>query len=427
MTRTASQKRRRAQARNAVGNRITSRAQQRPIQASKTVTARTPSSVIGNLGAPRARSSVANNYMLSRLNPFESRGSVTIPDGQNTNFLSTDMMLNDTIVPGGTGFVIQTLPCLPAAAMIAPLTGSTLTVNGVAVTAPSSLSLTDAVGFGCYPLSVPPQYKIGAGFSPGVAQDDIYYATKARAVAYGYRLIYTGPAQTCAGAIVVTPNDVSFSELGNTTDNTGAAGKISLAISRPDNLATGVTSAPIGCPILLTDLRLSSTAITRDSMTFRPEQGVVIVPRHHSSNYGIKPVVDVPFGVVAESALTTSSYTMLMQDRQTGPGYCGGIIFYDNDWESFQISVTGINSDATYRWETVILMEYGPSLSSAFQPFTQKTSTEDKALMSNTNAVLDRAPAVTTLNQPSDGMDKIIAILREKQNTTAVRERRLGT
>lgn len=379
----------------------------RPIQEPKEVMPRTTSSVIAALSDPVQSIDKGNNYAVSRFDPFSSRGSVSIPDGQNTNFLTTDQMVNNNITVGNsTGFVIQTMAALPCAAIISPVAGTSFQVDGVTV-APT----TPATSFGVtlnhswYPVSVPPIYNITPFNSPGVQQDDVYLSTKGRAVAFGYRLIYTGPANTCAGSIVVTPNDISFSPIGTSTATGGTAGLITTDLTVPTNLVTNTVATPIGTPILAADIRASMSAITRDSKTFRPEQGVVIVPRHHSSNYGIQPVVDIPYVVMAEAAPAagTNNYSMIMMNALTQgtSTYQGGIIYYDNDWENFQISVTGANSDATYRWETVILMEFNPSSTSAFQPFTSKTANENKSLMSKTNKALDATSAVSAYTAPT--------------------------
>lgn len=366
---------------------------------------RTQASIVQSLASQMKNVMIGGSkplYVRCRTDPFHGAGRTSIPDGGNNNFISVDTFSVDTITcsQAKTSFIIQTLPCLPALAMIAGMPSTNLNINGTDVTAPSVIQPDSQASQAAWtPLSVPTPYTGTLnGYGLGAPQSDPYASTKARMVAVGYRLIYTGPTQTCSGAIVVTPNDVSFNIASTTT--TGATPSVGQTFNLRGVNATQVASytAGLGTVILDADLKISPSTMTRESVSFRPEQGVLILPRHRTSNYKLVPTQPVPYGLTVgfntSAALPEEWYSVL---NTANPNYRGGIVWYDDDWESFQVYATGLNSDASFRWETVLCMEYNPQLSSPMAPLATKRSPNQPAEIKQAEQELSRLPAATPL------------------------------
>lgn len=334
----------------------------------KTTNARTPGTIIRALFQPSkprvSGNSKISHYLACRTDPFHSSGGAAIPDGQNKAFVVTDTFCINNISPSAAGqtIVIQTLNCLPALAMIGST--SNFTVDGQLVTALSSLTPTSTASTTWYPACIPPPYS-GLG-APASAFADPYNATAARLVSLGFRLIYTGPATTCAGVITVTPNPVAWSDAGVTVSALLGAAPVS---------AAGVlgTAWATGSSILTGDFVINPNTMTRETQTFRPEQGVRVLASHTSDVFKRNPTVINPYVALGPYNDATSTGTFPNLFRQN-PTTAPGIIWYDNDWMGYQIVISGVNSDATFRLESVCCMEYNPAISSPFYPLSVKQS-----------------------------------------------------
>lgn len=362
---------------------------------------RNPTSIINSLASGFGSMYIGNPYLHCRLNPFTGEGRTPIPDGKNSAFVVIDTMTVDTIVcsQAGTGFTIQTLPCLPAMAALRPDPSVNLVVNGLSITAPANINPGNVTAANAsYPIAIPTPYlTVPAG--PGTAVADPYSATKARLVSVGYRLIYTGPALTCSGAVVVTPNDVALSLNATATSASNPPTGTSFSLLGEDRLQVPNYTAPIGTPILSIDINNPTTTMNRESVTYRPEQGVLILPKHKTSDFKIQPLFTEAMAIVANF---NTNVTMPAQFRNllttSGVGYNGGIIWYDNDWSSLMIRVTGANADASFRLETISCIEYTPNLSSAFAPTTAKSSPYQPKVLEEARTLTANLPAALPLS-----------------------------
>jgi hypothetical protein len=370
-----------------------------------------------------ARSGMSD-YMHCRMDPFASSGKGSIPDGGNNSYVVVDNRSFDTIViPDTSTYIIQTLPTLPASAMLfGPTASAGCTVNGVPITFSATSNLSTNIGSGT-PLSVLPQWLAGGGYLPGISINDPYMAATARLVSCGYKLTYTGPVLTAAGSITVTPNDVALSVLEPTTSGVSliSPGQTNLTIKNNSNVLAQV--ATIGTLLLQLDGTTNSAALTRDTIVLRPEQGVYIVPKHKSNVFKNIPVSDTASGLVANPTTDSTlglAYTNLFTLNNTTVAdstYDGGIIWYDNDWSTTQITIAGMGVGASFRWDTIWCMELNPSISSVIAPLTIKASpnvpSEVVAAQTATNKrpnatsgrpVIDMIPTGTPL--PDTGMDE---------------------
>lgn len=357
----------------------------KPSNALKNVV-RTPGTIIRTLQTVNNHQDSLAPYVVCRTNPFHGHGGSAIPDGKNSNFVVTDTFSVNNFTPSAAGqtIIIQTLNALPALAMI----GSTqnFTIDGTLVTALSSLQPSSASNTSYYPCCIPPplvgQALLGAGFN------DPYNSTTARMISCGYRLIYTGPATTCAGSITVTPNPIGWGQLA-----TQASGGFTISIPTIAGVAGANLAA--GAQLIDCDITINTTSITRASKTFRPEQGVYVVPTHRSSDFKMNPTLVCSVAPVANLTTATGAATVSSMFRPAG-GVNPGIVWFDNDWTTYSIVIQGMNSDASFRLESVVCMEYNPAITSAFYPLSIKASpTSQKQIEDATkkNQKTDMKPA----------------------------------
>lgn len=327
-------------------------------------TIRTPGSIIATFSSQRSVSRPLSHYVKCRSDPFRGSGAAAIPDGSNSNFMVVDAFMVDTITAPGSSFVFQTIPTLPALGMIASL--STLVVNGNSVGPVADLQPGSTPNHQWYPMCIPTPYAIST--LPGIVINDPYSAVTARMISVGYRIIYTGPATTCSGSITVTPNSMGLELVGTTTTN--ATTGVTLSTTKADNSLGSAIAG--GTPVLNAEISINSSALTRASVTVRPEQGLYLLPTHRSTNHKVQPTVITPYAVLAGSSPTSTGASRHLLKQSNGIDF--GVIWYDTDWSGFQVAFNGINSDASYRIESVLCMEYNPSVSSTFYPLTMKSS-----------------------------------------------------
>lgn len=380
----------------------------RPARATQDI--RTQSTIIRSL-ATQMRNTSLNQlpaYVACRINPFQkAKGQAGIPDGANKQYMLIDTRVVDTIncSQAKTSFVIQTLPCMPAGAMIAGLPSTTLNINGVNVTAPTHTRPDSAhIDNAWYPLSVPETYLLQGNYQPGFPTNDPYGASKARFVSIGYKLMYTGPTQTCSGSITVTPNDVGIATVAATTaygEPTGPQFGLETVTASFNRDAS--CRSPQGTQLLGFDLNISPATMMSTSMTFRPEEGILILPRHKSNVHKLSPLVTTNYGAVAHfnntGNLPSTWYNMLtMSDvNVAGSRYRGGILWYDDDWSSVQIYATGINADASFRFETVYCVEYTPQLGSPLADLSLQESIRDPAQIAMADKMLSNIPIAQSM------------------------------
>jgi len=376
-------------------------------------------------GANLHTNSRLDDYVRCRINPFMGSGKGGIPDGGNDQFIVTDLYAYDTIAltAPASSFLIQTFTSLPTTAALSAPPGATVLVNGNTFVANTQSSnsgtfagTTVAAGSnGAYPLG---RCQIYAGRSsvaltpsylPGSAVVDPFSALSMRVVAIAYRLIYTGIAFECSGSITVTPNTTSFADVGPAgSGGTGTTAPSVATVQSPDG-TTFTQRVMSGTPLVSWNAGPLPTFFNKDSVTFRPEQGVLFLPKHRTNDFKIKPVFDTPVGILWNTAptqaatATSANYlnSLTMDINSATPGtaaYGGGIVWYDNDWSGITISATGINSGATFRWETVYCMEVVPQANSTVASMTRKAETERLSAIKQAQTIVNDMPTAVPLD-----------------------------
>jgi len=379
-------------------------------------------------GANLHTNSRLDDYVRCRVNPFMGSGKGGIPDGGNDQFIVTDLYAYDTIAltAPASSFIIQTFTALPTTAALSAPPGATILVNGNTFVANSqstnsgtfagtTVAVPPATSNGAYPLGRSQIYSgrspIGniPSYLPGTTVIDPFSALSMRVVAIAYRLIYTGIAFECSGSITVTPNTTSFTEVGPTgSGGTGTTAPSVATVQTPDGTTSSFRMLS-GTPLVSWNAGPVPTFFNKDSVTFRPEQGVLFLPKHRTNDFKIKPVADTPMGIlwntaplqsaVAISANYLNSLTYDINTASPGPSvYGGGIVWYDNDWSGVTISATGINSGATFRWETVYCMEVVPQANSTVASMTRKAEAERLSAIKQAQTIVNDMPTAVPLD-----------------------------
>lgn len=335
-------------------------------------------------------------YLHCRFNPFGSRGGTSIPDGSNNSYIVTDSRNFDAIslTAGSTSrdFVIQTMAALPFTAMIGSTTE--LNVNGKVIAATPQYSLsTNSTRY--YPIGSVPSYRISANYpKPGIGYEDPYQSTTGRLVSIGYKLTYTGPVNTCAGSITVTPNSFGMSPgvIVTSTSAAPAAGLFSISTYRSDLNITPI-QYPVGSRSLIVDGRITPNAVTRETAVFRPEQTIYILPKHTTRDFKNLPTVSSPYTLYYDSTGVAVGQTASSLLRGHEALDENGIVWFDNDWEGYTIYASGLNADASFRFDSIICMEYNPGNLSPFIDLSLKASPTNLAAITQANKIQGDLPS----------------------------------
>jgi hypothetical protein len=361
---------------------------------------RTPSSVISTLSQrPHAVPNGLPPYVVCRLNPFEGKGKVGIPDGGNSNFIVVDTVAIDNLsFSGVSNFLIQTLPTLPFASVLMNYSGNVITVNGNAFSSGVYPPLATTVNSMSYPLGYISQYNT-ATFQPqvGLAAPDPFSGVNARIVQIAYRIRYTGPVNTCSGNITVTSNDVSLQQEALLTTNTTATGNLVSGQSALNSQVTSTNYFTAGTPVLGVGCSTNPNIMNRTSVSFRPEEGVFLTLKHKTNDFKVRDLFGVGpmLAFNSKMAPATANYHGIPSGN-----YCQGtntatINFFDNDWQSYQIVFTGINSDASFRMETIYCLEFSPSAGTLASTLSSPKSADIPASIKMANDMLGMMPTAS--------------------------------
>jgi hypothetical protein len=215
-------------------------------------------------------------------------------------------------------------------------------------------------------------------------------------------LIYLSPAQTATGIITVTPQKLSVTQgqtINSVTPGTGVYGTLM------DPTSTSVFNPGVGTSIAAVDYNFNLAATTappfdRSSVTTRVENGVLITGKHLGEMHKLSPVFDNIAFPCANTTLASNSqaiglFTTATPAATTG----GGIVWYDDEWESQTINVTGVISGAHFRLETIVCMEYTVGTLSPVFAFSRSPTKPDlpliQAVEKKVNSMPVARPGVT--------------------------------
>lgn len=376
---------------------------------------RDPTTIIANLSRSFVSApSVNHPYLGARLNPFTSSAH-EYPDGQNQNFICVDYHVANTLTTVPSSFVMQTLPCAPAFGAIASINGP-ITVDGTISAVSSAYTPNEITGTTTwFPLAVlPPLANYYANL--GGATVDPFNASKARMVICGYRIIYTGPTSTCSGSITVTPNNVTMSPGSITTTNVAAAGT-AISVQQLGNDAVTIRNySTQNAPIFNLELQCNAAALTKESKTFRPEESIVILPRYLAQANLPSDILGGAMPLVGNMGSLNGPLNLDNFFRSSNVNV-NGVIWMDDNWESFQIVFNGINSDASYRIETVVCVEMSLQQNSVYAPLSKEKSSFNKAATDMAMKLNEMVPPVMSARQ----QEEVIRTVPSRLGRTGIR------
>jgi len=344
-----------------------------------------------------------------RLNPWSAPGGAMLPDSSNTRRLTVDYYsYTDISFTGTASFDLMTVPWMPYNALLKPQSGTTITVSGSNMIlgtgsggiVPSTMPVLAATGMipinatkASWASSYVDSY-LGTGNKSQIA------ANKARAISMAWRLTYTGQASSAQGTAVVCSVPMRFDDPFNKEVG-------SVIYHNSDNTVTGsISTASTRRMCMPFDYNIGA-ALGKDSIMARPEQGLRGLVRHSAPNYLWKDIRSIS----VQPVLLDSSINMLGSDVQSaivsnldangvyaGKGTVnqGTIWFYDDEWESTVIKLTGVSG--SFRFETWFCLEYIPDPDSTFSDFATVAKEINPKMIENTERMAAKMPLAVTSN-----------------------------
>jgi len=246
---------------------------------------------------------------------------------------------------------------------------------------------------------------IGTNWSDDPTVDDrknFITANKARISSMGWRLTYTGPAASCSGVITVNSNslitDPMMLKLNNRIGNIIADGTVGANLDTTANPIKVVPTVPFYSQAY------SSSA--KDTVTLRPEMGARGVVRHNAPQFNWSELYDQGFllTVANDGAnqmggdllnAVANAYAVGPFTANKGTVALGSLNFYDQDWDSVNIVLTGVTG--SFRFEQYTCVEYIPFTTSILR----ELATVTKAASPQTVAAVDKAVANKPVAEPT--------------------------
>lgn len=311
-------------------------------------------------------------YVVCRLNPFASKGSNGIPDGSQVRKLVVDHRQTLTLTFGSSGSIgIMFTPALPSCAWVRSYDATTQ-INGVATSSNSG-------GAFLIPIPVPEWAPNVITYNNVAGQFDdvvpLYAAARARIVSAAWQLMYAGTTLTNSGMVRVNTGaftvDPPTPNIGNFTVNTwtGAAA------------TTYATQQVFVRPVstLINDLSFAGSGNNAETTLNRLSKGCHGIMRHTGKDYEFKEILP---NATYLSRQFSELQSMLL-NQSASPTTVGGsavVQFFDNDWDTTFISITGGTAGQSVAFDYVFCVEYNPSPTSSIYSLAKTGRINNNAL-----------------------------------------------
>jgi len=345
-----------------------------------------------------------------RLTPWAASKGALLPDGSGDPRLVMDLYSYTDIYTTGTGFMITTIPALPYTALFKSTSGKvTLGGSNIQTTTASTSGGMYAITYESTTTDswVPIAATKAAS---ATAYEDTFYgsaksyvsADKARITSQGWRIMYTGPANSCSGTVTVSSSPVRTDAI--VPKNKGKMNQMSATNVVGRSLDCGVTPLRV-LPVRINDVINHSG---KDTITARPEVGLHGVVRHQTPVYNWVEVQEQPIAminatsgknVLSDDMTATASTVMDSSDKFTLASTVinGTLNFWDDSWDAVTINVAGLQSGSSFRFEMWTCVEYVPVTNSSHYDVARIVTTADTRLVDQTN----RAAAARPIAAPS--------------------------
>lgn len=344
---------------------------------------RTPGTIIKALSNKGRNPKLpTDDYVCCRMGMRPTKLPPSIPDGGSGRHMAVCLYSYDTI-SAGTGvvspakwsFSLQTLPTLPSFGYAQYGSGVVL-ANAMQINGNSYASNVKGM-IGRADIWKILQGQTASQTWPG-AIDNIankYQSTSFRIVSMRYKITYTGPVTTCAGAVYAYSSPISIANIGE-TNTTGvtppATGRVGV-VYLPTG--TGETGTRSGTDLYQITGALPVTGrpiMPANTQMFRPEQSITIVPKHYTNKYQKCPFLTTP-GLLTQDTVTTGADVTLKHLTAVDPQYGGGLLGFDNDWDSVIVQFNDLNTDASFIIETCVCVEFEPNANSTFYALAKES------------------------------------------------------
>jgi len=323
------------------------------------------------------------------------RKSPSIPDGSGGKHIAVCLYSLDRISFTGTGAktaLLQLNPWVPVSAL---MQGSGIVVNGVSYP-------NQTIGSTFYvPLGIPNIYAtssnntIAGAFPTGC---DPYQSTSMRVVSVVYKIYYTGPVNTCAGAIRSWENAwtvVSGKQITANTDNP------TTGLSLRNTSLAGETTvfSNIGTCVNFVD-GVTSIVPPPSTLTVRPEQGMLISLKHRGEEFKSLGIPSTYQGIVLGRDTAQQGNTAIVFDNAVGSiaTFKGGVANFDNDWIGQALLLDNVNENASYTLETTFCVEFIPQGNSTMYALAEDVTTKKQNVIDKVEKTLQDTGAAKPLS-----------------------------
>jgi len=309
----------------------------------------------------------SNPYLDSRLCCSYIISPPSIPDGKSGRHVcycayGLTRVSQSNPTAGAFSFHVQLQPWFPLLAAI------TQTTAGLNIDGSSYPAIYGTPGYPVAGICSPAIYGSAVSgqfsqISPGSQQGyaDPFSASSGRIVSATYRVMYTGPVQTCAGCVRSFDNHIQLQQgpaitfYGVATSGTGGT-----SMQLLNNTGSIVGTVALDTNILIPDGSIAPAPVA-GSVTLRPEQGAVIRLSHKTNDFKSQPLLSPLVGATCTQAdvpATYNDYTSLFYVTGNATNTIGGgIALYDNDWQGVHLIFDNVNTDASFQIEACVCME----------------------------------------------------------------------
>jgi len=294
-------------------------------------------------------SNANNDYLQCRLDPFNAKPSAGIPDGNSLPKIVIDHRIATTVTVGTSGnFSVVIVPCLPHMQLFkaaTSITGYTLS-SGVT---PSTLSLYGTPGFWTS-MQTPREFAAYQAYTGSGLQEVFgpYSASAFRIVTLATRVSYTGVPTAASGTYTV------YSDSARKEDGRRPA-------ALPVDVNSGVSMSSGDSYITSLDLNPPQGMLSAGTLVQRTDIPLMVINKH----VGDYNFVDVPGSktFLVDTTLTATP-TWVSTIASAAPPLTAGVLGYDSSWQPAVIQIDGAATGATFRFETIICVEYVPGVQS---------------------------------------------------------------
>jgi hypothetical protein len=326
-------------------------------------------------------------YAKCRLDPFNTLGSVGVPDASSARRVVVDhrVFADFTIGTSGT-CVLKTFAAFPCPLFfkVGSNTGS-LTVNGTnfvqgATGTNYNLDWIPAMVFSEY------SSQSVSGFGAATTVLDPFVSARYRVVTQAFRIFYTGQANTCAGMITVQSDPITME----------ASPSVNPYLLTQFTYTGGSQSTQSLLSGLYYAVKISSGsspyALYPNTVQSRPETGANILVKHTAPAYDWVPMREYLITPMSGEQ-PTYAYTALVSSFSNGAFQ--GI---DPAWESVTITMNGFTPGTSFRVECVMCVEYEPMPASSVARFAKETAISSPAAVAVVDAVAKTIPVSVPLS-----------------------------